>query len=121
MRRILNLGGEGEVTGAINMNSMVATLRNPAWIRAHATPLVEADMLQPFPFNPESIDEVVGNRLPAFSPVERANIAAQSLLVLKRGGMIRIDNSLSGGTQTLTDAGFDAVSAQGRYLIGLKP
>lgn len=118
--RILNLGGEGEVPGAVNMNNLSGLRRSLATIRASG-PLVQADMLDPFPFTDASFDEVVANRLPAFDATQRPRIALEAFRVVRSGGQASIMNSVPGWKQALEGAGFQNVRVSGGYVVGMKP
>lgn len=118
--RILNLGGEGEVPSAINLNDLSAPLRPISRILAGGS-LVQADMLQPFPFTSDSIDQVVAHRIPAFDTTQRRAIAREVLRVLKPGGAVMIDRSMPGWPLALRAVGFMKVRSDRAYTLGNKP
>jgi pilus assembly protein Flp/PilA len=119
-RVVLNLGGEGEVPGAINVNNMEGLRRGPAALEGK--PVLRADMTH-MPIEPGSVDEVIGNKVPSqFDFPDK--VAAEAHRVLQSGGTIRI-NSVTGGAQrwvqVLEDAGFTNVRVEGGYAVGTRP
>jgi ubiquinone/menaquinone biosynthesis C-methylase UbiE len=120
----VNLGGEGEGQG-IELNLLDPDmLRRPlASIKRDAAGrLVQGDMLH-MPFAENSMDGVVGNKVPAV-PTLVNGMPAEAFRVLKPGGTIKV-MSQSGGARTwlqpLKDAGFTDVTEQGGYAVGVKP
>lgn len=118
----LNLGGEGEVSGAVNLNSLVATLRSPERIRASG-PVVQGSMDR-LPFADQTFGRVVGNRMPFMHGDFAQNVADEAFRVLSPGGTARLGASNVGGeawTPYLERVGFNDVQTQGRYAIGVRP
>ena len=80
-------------------------------------------MLTPWPLLDESMEAVVGNRLPGFSPDEYAFIAREALRVLRVGGQIRLF-SLSMPVLTVQQAvdaaGFVGIRIEDITVIGSK-
>ena len=61
-KKVLNIGGEGEIPGAINMNNLSQLTKSTDAIKKSG-PLVQADMFKAFPFKTGSMDKVVSKRL----------------------------------------------------------
>jgi len=119
--RILNLGGEGEVPGAINVNRLEANLRSLERILAQG-PLVKGDVLQ-LPFKNNVFSQRIGNRLP-YSPEFAEAAAKQAFAAAEPGGVIRVFSSSGGGTvwlDSLKRAGFRDVRVERGYAVGVKP
>lgn len=119
---ILNLGGEGELAGAINLNNLSAPLRSIPVIRAQG-PLVICDMLQRWPFADGTIDAVVANRLPGFAPKELKLIALQARRVLRIDGEVRLWSESSPASvlaEALRRAGLRQVSVSKLAACGIK-
>lgn len=119
-RVVLNLGGEGELPGAINVNTMDGLMRGPAALEGK--PVLRADMTK-MPIEPGSVDDIIGNKVPSqFDFPDK--VAAEAHRVLKSGGTIRI-NSVTGGAQrwvkVLEDAGFTNVRVEGGHAVGVRP
>ena len=111
--KVLNLGGAGEFPGAINMNNGATGIPN----------LLNRNMLEPWPLAGNSMEAVVGNRLPGFTSDQYRFIAGESYHVLKPGGQIRLF-SLSAPVQSVKDAvtaaGFQNIRVEGITVIGTK-
>lgn len=118
---LLNIGGEGEVAGAVNLNSLEATIRREDDIRA-AGPLIVADMRET-KLPDDCIARVIGNMVP-LGPIEwRLQVASEQLRILQSGGSIKL-SSWSGPdvwVATLRDAGFEGVRIEQGYATGFKP
>jgi hypothetical protein len=97
----VNIGGEGEVTGAINVNSLVFPLRTPASIK-RAGPLIQG-AFRLLPVRSGTLDEVVGNRLPALSGPDATPMCDEAFRVLRADGLVRLHASTGGGA-VLMDA-----------------
>jgi ubiquinone/menaquinone biosynthesis C-methylase UbiE len=118
---VLNLGGEGEVAGAINLNSLVATMRPLSQIRA-AGALIQGDFTR-MPIADGVVDAIVGNRMPLQGYAAQA-VASESFRVLKSGGWFRGYASTGGGSVLLvplSNAGFEDVGIVAGYARGRKP
>ena len=121
MSRVLNIGGEGEVPGAINLNSLIAPLRGIDEIVARG-PLVKGDFLQ-LPFKSGAFSEVVGTRLPFMHGQFAEQTAAEAFRVLAPGGRVSLSASQGGSavwTDYLKQAGFE-VQVVGRQVTGVRP
>jgi len=125
---ILNICGEGEVSGAVNLNNLAALMRPLDEIRK-AGELVEGDVLSRWPFADESVDMVIGNNLPGFSAKERMFILREAWRVLRGDGEIRI-HTMSGKFKDWEDnmegVGFELLLRESRgvflvYAVGRKP
>jgi hypothetical protein len=125
--RVLNICGEGEVEGAVNLNNLVAPLRKADDIR-NAGEFIEADVLQPWSAEDNSFDMVLGNNLPGFDPRQRGFIAGEAWRVLKPSGYFKV-HSMSGKFSewkaTMKTAGFIVLPPQAvgtiGYAVGQKP
>ena len=118
---VVNLGGEGEVPGALNVNTLTFAIRSAEAIKRRG-PLLQADV-RAVPLRDECADEVVGNRLPLDATDDWAGlICREAYRILKPGGFARL-NSHSGALPWmtwLTGAGFVNVGTKAGYAIGLK-
>ncbi len=114
---ILNLGGEGELPGAINVN--LATVSRSG----RAIPeLVVADLRQ-MPIASGSVDQIVCNKCPCQGAF-RFQLAAEAARVLKSGGSIAIWSVTRGGETWLAPlkaAGFINVREQNGRALAEKP
>jgi len=109
----LNLGGTGEVTGAINLNVAKVT----------GKPLIIGDMAQ-MPIRPASMGAVVGRHMPFQEGGWAANVANESFRVLEPGGVVKLHSSSAGPfgwLPYLRSAGFSDVRVVGQYATGIKP
>lgn len=117
---VLNLGGEGEVTGAVNVNLLVAPTRRPPY-----PSLVQADATLALPFRDGCADRVIANRFPIFTGLTNVDqLALESLRVLKAGGDVAIMRSSGPAGEVayaLAMAGFTAVSLNGQVATGRAP
>ncbi len=119
---VINIGGEGEVPGAINMNSLVARLRRTHEIRK-AGPLVQGDFTR-LPIRSGVVDEIIGNRLPFLHGEVARRMCEEALRVLRRGGMAKLEASTGGGAvlvEYLLAAGFRDVRVEVNHAVGVKP
>ena len=120
---VLNLGGEGEVLGAINLNLLVTLLRPIETVIASG-PVVRADLTKPWPIGDVRVQHVVGNRLPMMLTQHRTYVAKEAYRVLRSGGTFEAFESSAGGTVLvgpLKEAGFDDVRLRGVFATGRKP
>ena len=120
MYSVLNIGGEGEVEGALNVNSLIATRRSEGKVKSH--PLVIGDM-QALPFKDEAFEAVVGNDVPFQHGEFPETVAKEAYRVLCHGGRIRIVSRSGGATGWLgylERAGFHSVGIEGAYAVGTK-
>jgi ubiquinone/menaquinone biosynthesis C-methylase UbiE len=91
---VLNIGGQGEVAYAIDVNNLISPTMDPAqFIRPGRFILGDAAAL---PVRAGVADEVTGNRSPAGDDDFRGAVAAEALRVLRPGGRFHIW-SVSGG------------------------
>jgi Methyltransferase domain len=119
---VINIGGEGEVQGAINVNSLVAPLRREHEIRK-AGPLVQADFTQ-LPIRSGAVDEIVGNRLPFLHGEVARRMCEEAFRVLRPGGVARFEASTGGGAvlvEYLRGAGFRDVRVEVNHALGVRP
>ena len=120
----MNLCGEGEHLGAINVNlfdpslltrKLETILMSGLCIRADATQV---------PLLSNSADEVVGNMLP-YSPEWTDGLVAEAIRILRPGGTCRMYSSTVGGAGLLPhfqNAGFtDVKLLEAGQAFGLKP
>jgi hypothetical protein len=119
---ILNLGGEGELVGAVDINNLVVPMRRPAtWIRPGH--FIQGDMTA-LPVRSDVAFEVQGNKLPMMSDGDRALVASEARRVLRPGGRVRLWASSGGGdpwVNPLEADGFTEVTIEGLYAIGVAP
>src|SRR5262249_41598422 len=111
----LNLGGAGEVPGAINLNIINVTKAKPL--------LILGDMAQ-MPVKTASIGSVVGRHMPFQEGEFAANVAKESFRVLEPGGVVQLHSSSAGPfgwLPYLRSAGFSDVRVSGQYATGIKP
>jgi SAM-dependent methyltransferase len=119
--RVLNIGGEGEIPGAVNLNRLEGNLRRVETIKK-AGPLVKGDFTAS-PFASGSMDEVVGNRLPFIHGDWARRSVAEAYRVLKPGGRISLHASSGGGDvwiEYLKEAGFKEVQVTGGKAVGVR-
>jgi hypothetical protein len=125
MKRVLNIGGEGEVPGAINVNRLEANLRSIRDIMtASGGLLVQADMAA-LPFADGMFDEIIGNHLPslAFPDPTCQSWMDEAYRALARGGHIKVNSrtiGAKGWVPYLEAAGFLHVRVEGGYAVGDK-
>ena len=93
---VVNLCGEGEHPGAINVNLLDPDLltRKLETI-AMSGPCIQADARQ-LPIASNAVDEIVGNMLP-YSSAWTDELVAEALRVLRIGGTCRVSASAVGG------------------------
>jgi RHS repeat-associated protein len=118
----LNLGGEGEVAGAINLNTLIAPLRSPESIRESG--LLVVGSMERIPFADEVFDRVVGNKMPFMHGEFPQNVANEAYRVLRPGGTVQLAASNVGGTAWvpyLERARFMEIQVQGRHAMGVRP
>ena len=118
---IVNIGGEGEVPGAINVNSFVA-LRRPLAEIVRRGLVVGGDFTR-LPIGNNRVDVVVGNHLPLFG-ASATTAMREAFRVLRPGGFVRTHASAGGGAALLEPmavAGFADVTLAGNYATGRKP
>lgn len=119
---IVNIGGEAEVPGAVNVNSLVFPLRRIEEIR-RGGPVIQGDFTR-LPLRSGSVDEVVGNRLPFLHGWVARRMCEEAFRVLKKGGTVRLETSLGGGRLLipyLEAAGFGRVRLVANHAMGLRP
>lgn len=119
---ILNLGGEGELAGAVDINNLVVPMRRPStWIRAGR--FIQGDMTA-LPVRAGVAFEVRGNKLPMMSDHDRSLVVSEARRVLRSGGTARLWASSGGGdpwVAPLAASGFVTVTIEGLYAIGVAP
>jgi Methyltransferase domain len=119
---VVNIGGEGEVPGAVNVNSPVFPLRRLEEIR-RAGPLIQGDFTR-LPLRSRTVDEVVGNRLPFLHGWVARRMCEEAFRVLKKGGAVRLETTLGGGrvlVPYLEVAGFIGVRLVANHAVGVRP
>lgn len=120
-RLVLNLGGQGEVGYAIDVNNLMSPTMNPAqFIRPGQFILGDAEAL---PVRTGVADEVTANRFPAGDDAFRNGVAAEALRVLRPGGWFRIWSVTGGGhvwVPALVGAGFVSSTLEAGYAQGVK-
>lgn len=118
---ILNIGGEGEVPGAINVNTFHA-LRRPYGEIITQGPFIGGDFMR-LPIRSASVDLVVGNMLPLVGSMAD-DVLREAFRVLKSDRSFRAFASSGGGVILLAPAkaaGFASVSLAGGFATGVKP
>jgi hypothetical protein len=119
---VLNVGGQGEVVYAIDINNLISPTIPPArWIRPGR--FIQADATA-LPIRADAALAVVANRFPAGDPAWRDTVAAEALRVLVTGGGFRIWSVTGGGFLWLSHleaAGFSAVTMERGHATGAKP
>jgi hypothetical protein len=121
--RVLNIGGEGEMAYAIDVNNLIEPSMPPTrfvrrgwFIQGDATAL---------PVRSGVADEVTGNRFPAGNDEDwRQEVAAEAFRVLVPGGRFRIWSVAGGGAvwlSSLSVVGFAGVTLEAGYAWGVKP
>lgn len=115
---VLNIGGEGEVPGAINVNSFVA-LRRPLAEIIRRGLVIGGDFTR-LPIRDNLIDVVVGNHIPLLGETGVAAMR-EAYRVLRPGGTIRAHASAGGLLGPMRDAGLTDVALLGNYAMGRKP
>ncbi|WP_437513779.1 toxin TcdB middle/N-terminal domain-containing protein [Sorangium sp. So ce1099] len=118
-RLVLNLGGEGEVPGAINLNNLDALIRDISIIKQQGE-IVQGDMTN-LPFRDQVFDEVIGNRLPSGGSAFSQSVANEAFRVLAVGGTVNVNSitmGQNGWLPFLTQAGFSNVRRSGPYATG---
>jgi hypothetical protein len=119
---VLNLGGEGEIFGAVNLNLLATNLRSLPLILASG-PVVLANFTWPWPIGSDIIDEVVGNRLPMLMQY-RLHLCSEAFRVLRPGGSVRLFETSAGAEillPHLNASGFSHVRVAGGFAEGVKP
>lgn len=118
---VVNLGGTGEVAGAINVNNLTsgAVKGIPKLVKANAE-----DVATLFP--PGSLDKIVANRMPA-NTVNWNTVARGAYKTLKPGGQVSLNEyggpeSAAKIADALRKAGFKDVKTIGGVLVeAVKP
>jgi len=111
---MVNIGGKGEVEGAINLNPNISSVEKdpawPNWVPARGEAIGDL-----FPAN--SLDAIYGSKLP--TDLDWVTIASGAQKTLKPGGEISI--SVYGSAETvataLRNAGFKAVKVTSNVLV----
>jgi|SRR5581483_6421027 len=119
---VLNIGGQGEVAYAVDINNLVSPTVDPElFIHSGRFLLANATAL---PVRGGIADAVKGNRFPAGDASFRLAVAAEALRVLRPGGSFRIW-SVSGGGRAwlpaLLAAGFSPATLAAGYAEGVRP
>lgn len=119
---IINLGGEGEVPGAVNINSFDATLVPIEVIRSRG-PLIQA-RAERLPIASGVAARIEARRFPVFGVLGLAEIAAEAFRVLQSGGVFLFNRSV-GPQQDMArfmlSVGFTDVEALPSRAQGVKP
>jgi hypothetical protein len=119
---VLNLGGEGELVGAIDVNSLDFPLRSEEHFVIPGQ-FVQG-RIEALPIRSNAALSAVGTRLPMQTAEDRARTAAEALRVLVPGGIVRLHASSGGGllwVPILIEAGAMSVTIEGIYAVGVKP
>ena len=119
---VLNIGGQGEIAYAIDINNLISPTVDPElfihsgrFIRAVATAL---------PVRSSVADAVKGNRFPAGDETFRLAVAAEAFRVLKPAGVFRIWSASGGGRlwlPALLTTGFLPATLGPGYAEGVRP
>lgn len=118
---IINIGGEGEFPGAINLNSWIA-LRRPLPEVLKRGLMIRGDFTQ-MPIRSGCVDAIVGNHVPLLGEVADRTMR-ESFRVLRGGGAIRVHASVGGGStllEPMRNAGLAEVTLLGFHAAGRKP
>lgn len=118
---IINIGGEAEVPGAINVNSFVQ-LRRPLDEIARRGLVIGGDFTK-LPLRSGCARAVVGNHLPLVGRMAFVTMA-EAFRILRSGGSLRAYASKGGGLVLLGpmfEAGFGDIALAGIYAVGRKP
>lgn len=117
---IVNIGGEGEVPGAIDVNDLSA-LRRRKEVVLRGRIIVGSFMN--LPIRDASVDFIVGNHVPLLGQM-RLYAMQEAFRVLRRRADIRIHASAGGGIamlEPLAEAGFHRIELAGTYALAVKP
>jgi ubiquinone/menaquinone biosynthesis C-methylase UbiE len=118
---VLNLGGEGEVAGAIDLNSLESTRRRPRSFVA-AGSFIQGDFRR-LPIRDGAVDEVIASHIPLRIPDgDDVTVAREAFRVLKPGGTTRMAPTFpaEGLTSALKLAGFMDVRINQGFACGEK-
>lgn len=129
---VLNLGGEGEAPGAIDVNARVGQVLRASYF-SNATSLIEAFAHQ-MPIRSGCIDKVVANRFPIHHDevistreghrVSIEDLATEIFRILRPGGQIEFHCSDCDRLHLLdsfASAGFAGLEIKLDYIFGDKP
>jgi len=133
MTRVINLGGEGELAGAINLNLMSKDMMTNTRFGDSATLVIQSSAHQ-MAIGTSSVDLVVANRFPiqydevviheSGSRAPISDLAGEIVRILKPGGVLRF-NCSSCDEASLIDAlmtaGLANVSVENRTIRGVRP
>lgn len=119
---VLNIGGQGEITYAVDINNLVTPTVDPE-LFIHSGRFIQADATA-LPVRSAVADTVKGNRFPAGNETFRQAVAAEAFRVLKSAGVFRIWSASGGGRlwlPALVTAGFLPASLGAGYAEGVRP
>jgi hypothetical protein len=119
---VVNFAGEGELPGAINVNTLENSLRKVEHIIGRG-PLIKAD-IRGAPLVSGRAEKVYGRNLPFLSSDEWAGqVSREAFRVLKRHGTVQFCSETGGARGSvpwLTSAGFANVRVENGYAVGDK-
>ena len=119
---VLNLGGEGELPDAIDLNSLQATRRRPYSFVAPGS-FIQGDF-RSLPIRDNAVDEVVARHIPLRIPDEDdVKVAGEAFRVLKPGGTARLAPTFPAERlmRALTLTGFTDVRISQGFACGERP
>jgi hypothetical protein len=130
--RVLSIGGEGEVPGAITINNLEGVHKPIEEIKKNIQKtggvLVQADFTV-LPIDSNSMKAVIGRKIPFIKAGSYAeNVASEAYRVLEPGGTVKLNSQSAGGGKDwvpyLKNAGFKDVHLEASdgyvYAVGTK-
>jgi hypothetical protein len=119
---VLNIGGQGEIAYAVDINNLVSPTVDPE-LFIHSGRFIQADA-SALPVRSAVADAVKGNRFPAGDDAFRRAVAAEAFRVLRPAGVFRIWSATGGGRlwlPALVTAGFSPATLGPGYAGGVRP
>ena len=119
---VVNIGGQGEIAYAVDINNLVSPTVDPE-LFIHSGRFIRADATA-LPVRSAVADAVKGNRFPAGDEAFRLAVAAEAVRVLRPGGVFRIWSASGGGRlwlPALLSGGFVPATLGAGYAEGVRP
>jgi hypothetical protein len=119
---VLNIGGQGEIAYAIDINNLIS-VNAPEASFIYSGRFIKADA-SALPVRTAVADAVKGNRFPAGDDAFRMAVAAEAFRVIRPGGLFRIWSASGGGRlwhPVLHMVGFSGGNLGVDYAEGVKP
>ncbi|MGH8991192.1 MAG: hypothetical protein ACRDZ7_06665 [Acidimicrobiia bacterium] len=119
---VLNIGGQGEIAYAVDINNLVTPTVDPE-LFIHSGRFIRADATA-LPVRAAVADAVKGNRFPVGDTAFRLAVAAEAFRVLRPGGVFRIWSATGGGRlwlPALLTSGFSPATLGAGYAEGMRP